>query len=507
MIKRSVIETFGQEALIVYKRHQGDPRNIASKAAKQISKASVPTRHSYDWGTPFLGKDPERSRVSTSDPTSYDISLLGPGESTPSRTFDAAPVGLRTGEPVSLSLSHADEDTNIKKVRHSRLSCSAKSQATLERIRNPKARDSHIVKDDSQCSPLGPSYRLNKFERAAFIDGPTVQEKHAEIKDGNDKICKTSKIESLVGPSAPAAIPRILERVSSDSRAVDHVPSRCNKIEGSHLLSPELESSTPSKRPNISDGNDSEYKGSQRQVCEKVFATDLGGQPRRLKQPSDLIMTKSRRASNYSRPSLSPVSLERELMENLDFSQSTRQRLSTSHVGTPLELINAGENQAGDAMEDALEVNEYAIIENTDNSNRSREKDVVHQIDRRQLLDSKDLYRDDGEEDAVGLRTDVNPRTTSVRGQARRSRTTTDESNREAEQPPHIDNSYRLKTYLARLDTDHVPQRFHRRINCSADSLRLQAFSRTRSTPLTSGDQLLNASTNARSSQNLRQGG
>ena len=506
MIKKSVVETYRQEALLVYKRHQGGPRNIPSKRAKNISKASVPTRHSYDREASFLEENAERSWISTSARTSYDISLLGPGESYPSVALNATSVSLQTGVPVSCSPSQTDAGRNMKKVRHSGLTRSTKSQATLERIRNPEVRNSHIAKDDSRSNPFDPSSRLNKFERIAFIEGPANWKTQAEIKDGNSKMCKTGKRGSLVELSAPVAIPRYMEHGSSASGAVNHVPSRCSTTEGSCSLSPELESSTSSEMPKTSGGNDSEYNRSQRRAYEEVSVKDFGGQLGTLTQSSDPTLTESCYASSYFHPTLSPVSVECEPREKPHISQSTPQRLFTRHVGTPLELIDAGGNQAGGAGEDALGVNEYATVENSYSSNGPREKDVVHYVDRRQLLNSQNFQKSAEEEDTVDLRIGTIPRTTALRGQALGSRKSNDESNWDAKQPSQLDNSYRLESHLTRLHTHPPLQGFHRSTNRFADSLRVQTSSQTRHAPLTLEDRLSAASANARSSQNRRQG-
>ena len=113
MIKRSLEETFGQEALLAYK--QRNTQNIPSYPEKPSSKASLPARQKRKQDITHLDEQVlECSRIPTSAPASYDISLLGPGESCPPVTSVATQARLNRDKLIPSGLNYAVYGRNVR---------------------------------------------------------------------------------------------------------------------------------------------------------------------------------------------------------------------------------------------------------------------------------------------------------------------------------------------------------------------------------------------------------
>lgn len=487
MIKRSVEDTFGQEALLVYKRHQANSCSNPFQGEEQISKALLPARHCYKRERVFSeDKNLERLYISTGAPKSYDMSLLGPGESCPSPALLATSVGLHNGPAVSSEPSHTDSGRKGMEVSH--MECrTAPFRGTFAQVREAKNKDPDPVMYEIGHVPLASPPGLHDVRRAPFVEDSTVRALKTKVGHRSPKVFKTVNADSEIKSSALKTAPNEREPVFLAKGAVDHVSSRYSTIGDSRLSSPESQPSTASK---IFDGNGFDYGPSQHRSRKEISIKAGVGQLKPLKHWPKTDTTQSRPASSYS-ATLSPVVTGHELGMNTDVSHSARRRPALGHVNTLSGLVVSGKDQGH-----ALKVDDLVTAVEHCSSDAPREQGDMPQNGRQHLWRSRYVYEGEKEGEVVDLRTYTIPRITLLPGRTSDLRTSIDESIQNTEQPLIPDQSFRRKDHDIRQDTTRS-HGLNRSKNHSALSLKQRTSSRSR---------ILHKSTHATSNQTARQG-
>jgi len=486
MIKRTVEDTFGQEALLVYKKHQPNSRSNPFQGQEPNSQASLPTLHCSKPERELTGDENlERLHISTSAPTSYDMSLLGPGETCPSPALVVASVGSHHGPSVSSESSHTNSGGKVKKVR-----CMPRHTTPFRGIfsqkREAKIKDPDPVIYDIESIPLAPPPAFHDVKRSPFVEGSAIRASKAKVGHGSPKVSTTVGTDSVIESSVLKSIPNEWEHDSLVKGAVDHVSSRYSTAGDSRSSSPDSQSSMISK---ISDGNGFDYGPPQHRSRKDLFIKAGVSQLQSLKHWPKANTRESRPASSYSM-TLSPVLMGRELGVNLDVSHIARQRPALGHVDTTSELVRSWEDQGHTSK-----ANDLVTAAEHCSSDAPWEQGDMQQNDRQQLLNSRYVYKGEQEEEAVDLRTCIISRATLSPGQAFDLRILVDESIRKTEQPLMPYQSSR-QDHRTKTNTSGV-NGLNRRNNHFARSLKQGTSSRSRA---------LHRSTHGILSQSARQG-
>ncbi len=486
MIKRSVEETFGQEALLVYKSHQPNPRSNLSNHEDWISKTTLPARHRYKRGSTFSeDKVLEPLHISTSTPKPYDMSLLGPGESCPIPALVTASVRLHEGPPVLTGPSHVGSGRQVRKVRQGMSARPADFQETSLKIRGMKVEDQDPVMHDRMSALLTPPPRLHDIERAPFVQDFGVRATKAKVGDGGASVVKAVNRNRATERSTPSSAPNEWEHVSAVKGTVDHVLSRDSITDASHSSSPDILQSILSTS---SDGNGTNYGPSHHRYREEAPIKACVGQLKIGKSRPKAKTTQSRPVSSSSM-TLSPASVERKSeVANLDISNISMR------VGTPLEFFESNESH-GEGLEYYVsKANKLAKVAQDDSSDEPHEQGDFQRDRRKQLWNSQHGYEGEKEEGSVDLQTCTISRTTSLQGQAR---TSSNESIRNTKDPALLKQRFRPQNHLTRPDTSSRSHGLDRSSSRSASSLGYKSLSQSRP---------IYASTQATSSQKSRHG-
>ncbi len=167
MIKRSLEETFGQEALLAYNKRNS--HNIPSHREKPSPKASLPARQKPKRDISYLDEqDLECSCIPTNAPASYDISLLGPGDSSPPATSVVTQARSDEDELVSSGLNHKVSGRNVRTKHESVPPRLVASKANLTQMNDPTKLSSASVDYGLQTkSDVFHSHRRRSLARDA----------------------------------------------------------------------------------------------------------------------------------------------------------------------------------------------------------------------------------------------------------------------------------------------------------------------------------------------------
>lgn len=443
MIKRTVEDLFGQEALLVYTKHQPNSNSNPFQGEERNSRVSLPKRHNLKPGSELSGdKNLERLHISTSAPTSYDMSLLGPGESCPSPALVAASVGSHHGPPASSEPSHTNSNEKVKKIRRMPPNTTP-SRGTFSQRRETKLKDLDPLIYDIESIPIAPPPGFHNVRQSPFVEGSAIPASKAQVVHESPKVSATVNTDIVVESSALRSIPNKGEHDSLVKGAVDHASSRYRTTGGSRSSSPDSRSSMIGKVP---DGNGFDYGQPQHGFRKDLSVNASVSQLQSSKHWAKANTQKSRPASSYTM-TRSPVSKRRELGLNLDVSHSARQRPAPGYVDTPSELVRSWEDQRHTSK-----VNDLVITAEYCSSVAPQEKYDMQQNDRQQLLDYRHVYKGEQGEEAVDLRTWIVPQAMLTPGQAFDLRNPVDESIRKTEQTP-------LKLHQSFRPQDHKMKR------------------------------------------------
>lgn len=472
MIKRSVENTFGQEALLVYNKHQPNSRSNLFEGEERNSKASV-TTHCYSKRERAScgDKNLEHLHISTSAPTSYDMSLLGPGELCPSPALVAPSVGLHNESSVSSKSSHTDLGERVKKVR-----CMPRHTAPLREIfsqvRGAKIKDLDPCMYETEPVRRAPPPRLHDVECAPLVEGSAVRASKAKVDHGIPKVFTTVNTDSVVESYVGNPTLNEWEHDSLAKGAVDHISSRYSTTDDSRSSSSESQSSTISK---IFDGNAFGYGPFQHRSRKEVPNKACIGQPQALNHWPKPNTTQSHPASSYSM-ALSPVLMGREPGAEFDVSHSARQRPNLRHVDTPLELVKSRTDQGH-----ASNADELMAASKHYSSDVPREQGDMQKSGRKQSWNSRYVHEDEREREVVDLRTFTIPRVMLSPGQASNLRNSIDESTRNTEKPLTPNQSFRPEDHRSRLNiscshgpnrsSNHVPRSLRQRTSSRSGAL------------------------------------
>ena len=485
LIKRSVEEAFGQEALLAYKSHQRRAHNKPSHRTERISKASSPESHWYERAR-IVPEEKDLDRLTISGDISglYDISLLGPGEPCPSPTSVAAPVRLHKGELILKRSSETRSGKESRRRQDSMPSRPVDSCPTLSSVRDVIISNSYNGANDSKIISLSPPLRANEIERAALLEAFAVRPSKAEIGDVKGKVFNTAKRDNMAEGSALVAAAGDWDYTSIAQGAADNASSCYSKTGGSRWSGPDLQSSVLSK---ISGDNSSEHNNFQHRTCKEVPIKARADQLQTLKHQVETKMTQSSTASSYS-TALSPMSPERELVVDLEVSRSASQDPLVKHAAKPLELIDAGQSQEGTSREDASKVNRLITGERNYSFDRLGGRNDMQPVGRRRSLNPQHVHKIRHEEEMRDLRTFTIRRTNSSRDQAPDIRHSTDELVRDTEQSVLPNKRFRPNYYLPRPDIHSPAQVSNRSSNRLTGSLRHITSSQSKTGPASLAD-------------------